>query len=349
MPATDFNRTIDGQQVSLYTLRNARGMHCAITNYGGRIISLHAPDREGNLGDVVLGHDQLECYRSEPETYFGAIVGRVANRISNSSFDLDGATHHLPPNEGIHHLHGGPDGFHARVWQAEQVADNELHLRLASPHGDQGYPGTLEVTAVYLLRDDQSLDITYTARTDRPTPVSLTNHSYFNLRGAGSERIDDHLVQIHASRYCPIATDFIPIGTTEEVASTPFDFRLPTPLRQIFEQGHPQLEAGKGVDHHFIPDGSGMRAFAKIWEPLSGRTLEVWSDAPGMQFYSGNFLDGSVIGKGGIPCGFRSAFCVETQGYPNSVNQPNFPAVILRPEETYRHRCLFSFGVSDAF
>jgi aldose 1-epimerase len=340
-----FTCTINDAAVRSFTLSNADGMRCRITNHGARVLEMWTPDRHGEWADVLLGHDSIEGYLQHPDTFFGATVGRVANRTDGASFTMEGKQYRLSANDGANHLHGGPGGFHNKVWELKSATAQQLVLSLESPHGEEGYPGTLQVQASFTLGDDNTLRIDYTAQADQDTPLNLTNHSYFNLKGNGKGSIGDHILQIHASQYHPIRADFIPEGSLADVADSPFDFRKPTPLSEGLTAKHAQMENGRGFDHNFVTEGAGLRPFAKMWEPLSGRSLEVISDAPGMQFYSGNFLDGTVIGKGGVPCDFRSGFCFETQCFPNSLNQPNFPSIILPAGQVHQSCCLYRFGL----
>jgi aldose 1-epimerase len=338
-----FRKIINGKQADLYTLKNAGGMVCEITNFGGRIVRLFVPDKLGNFEDVVLGYNSIDEYLNSKETYFGAIIGRVGNRIDKASFKIGNKVYTLSPNDGENQIHGGAEGFHKQVWSANHHSDTELELRYVSKDGEGNYPGNLEVKVVYTLTDLNTLQITYTATTDKVTPVNLTNHTYFNLKGAGKGSIEDHLLQIHASYYTPIGKGFIPTGIITPVENTPFDFRVPALLRDRLAAQDDQLKLGLGFDHNFVLDGTGMRLAAKIEEPESGRILEVKTNEPGMQFYSGNFLDGTSIGKGKVAYGHRSAFCFETQHFPDSPNQSSFPSILLQPDEVYHSICMYCF------
>lgn len=347
MPNNAFFTNLDGRDVQAFRLENTSGMHCLISNYGARLLQIWAPDRSGLLADVLLGHDDIDGYLKHPDTFFGVTVGRVANRTAGAAFTLGGKHYSLEANDGLNHLHGGSEGFHTKVWQVIALEKNRVVLQLHSPDGEGGYPGHVQVTVTYTLEDDNTVRIDYTATADLDTPLNLTNHAYFKLKGTGMGSIDDHVLQINAAQYLPIGTDFIPTGQVAQVEGSPFDFRKPAVLSQRLNKNHPQLTNGKGFDHHFIPDGTGFRSMARMWEPESGRVLEVWSDAPGVQFYSGNFLDGSVTGKGGVPCTFRSGFCFEAQHYPNSLNEPAFPSIILKAGTTYASTCCYKFGVES--
>ncbi|WP_221029426.1 aldose epimerase family protein [Actomonas aquatica] len=346
-----FGETKSGEATELFTLTNAKGMRVEITNYGGIIVRWTAPDREGKLADVVLGYDDLAAYEAGG-AYFGAVVGRFGNRIAGGQFTLDDETYTLPTNNapgGIPcHLHGGPEGFDRKVWAAEVAAEGEsarLTLKLESPAGEAGFPGTLAVTVVYLLKPENTLEITYTATTDAATPVNLTQHTYFNLAGEGT--IDGHILQMQgASRYLPVDAGQIPTGELAPVAGTPFDFLAPRPLGARIAEDHPQIKIGCGYDHCWVfddADGTTHLA-AKVMEPISGRVLEVLTTEPGMQVYTGAFIKPGDQGKDGAIYDARSGFCLETQHFPDSPNQPTFPSTILRPGETYRSVTAFRFG-----
>ncbi len=336
----------DGTPVDLYTLRNANGVEAKISNYGGIVTSLRVPDREGRFEDVVLGYDQLGGYlRDSP--YFGCLIGRYGNRIAEGRFVLDGETWTLATNDGPNHLHGGIRGFDKRVWTAEARQTPEgpsLELRYVSPHLEEGYPGTLAVRAVYTLTHDNGLRLDYTATTDRPTVVNLTQHSYFNL--AGGWDILGHVVEMPAAAFTPVDSTLIPTGEIRPVDGTPFDFRTPTPIGARIDQQDEQLRFAGGYDHNWVfqKRPGELSRLARVVEPKSGRVLEVLSTEPGLQFYSGNFLDGSITGKNGRTYHYRNGFCMEPQHFPDSPNRPEFPSVILRPGETYRNTILYRFS-----
>lgn len=339
----------DGKTVHLYTLRNPSGMEVRVMDYGGIIVSLSVPDRMGRFGDVVLGFDSLPPYETL-SPYFGALIGRYANRIAHGRFTLDGQTYTLATNDGPNHLHGGVRGFDKRVWDAEpfEGADRRgLVLRYTSPAGEEGYPGTLHVTVTYTLTDDDRLSFDYEATTDQATPVNLTQHSYFNLAGAGSGDILGHIVTINADSFTPIDSTLIPTGEIRSVAGTPFDFRTPTAIGARIDQPDPQLRYAHGYDHNFVlnrpPGDTALTLAARVYEPTSGRVMEIYTDQPGLQFYSGNFLDGTLHGKGGVVYPFRSGFCMETQHFPDSPNHPDFPSTILRPGQVYHTRSVYRF------
>jgi aldose 1-epimerase len=345
--------TYDGQPVNIYTLRNAKGAEARIINYGGIVVSLKVPDKSGNLGDVVLGYDNLADYtKTPPPPYFGALIGRYGNRIAKAKFSLDGATYSLPANDGANSLHGGTKGFDKRVWHAEgfdSPMGPQLILTYLSKDGEEGYPGNLKVKAVYTLTDANELRVDFTATTDKDTVVNLTHHSYFNLAGKGD--ILGHEVQINADRFTPVDSTLIPTGELKPVQGTPFDFRTPTAIGARIGQEDEQLKFGKGYDHNWVinvPPGQvpGLPILqARVYEPTSGRVMEVWSDQPGLQFYSGNFLDGTLKGKGGWVYQHRAAFCMEPQHYPDSPNHPSFPTTELKPGQTYKCTIIYRFGV----
>lgn len=343
-----FGQTKDGTPVSLYTLRNAKGAEARICNYGGLVISLKVPDRKGHLDDVVLGYDNLDDYLKD-SPFFGAMVGRYGNRIAKGKFTLDGKSYTLAINNGPNALHGGIKGFDKQVWDATiQVTPDSppsLELRYVSKDGEEGYPGTLSVTAVYTLTDDNALKLEYTATTDKDTVVNLTQHSYFNLSGKGD--ILNHLVMIRADKFTPVDETLIPTGELRPVEGTPFDFRKPTAIGARINQDDQQLKFGGGYDHNWIinkPLGK-LGLAARVYDPASGRVLEVLSSEPGLQFYTGNFLDGKLKGKGGWAYTRRCAFCMEPQHYPDSPNQPNFPPVVLKPDQIYKNTIIFRFSV----
>lgn len=345
-----FGRTQDGTLVNVYTLANARGMTVRAMNYGGIILSLEVPDRDGNLDDVVLGYDRLADYEEE-SPYFGAIVGRYANRIAGGRFELDGITYELATNNGPNHLHGGEVGFDKKVWNARSFVDEHgvgVVFTYTSPDGEEGFPGRLDTEVIYRLTDDNRLIISYQATTTKATPVNLSQHTYFNLAGEGAGDVLDHEIAINAAAFTPVDSTLIPTGERQTVAGTPFDFRTPTPIGARIDADHPQIEHGGGYDHNFVLDreDAGPDALvraARVYEPSSGRVLTVHTTEPGMQFYTGNFLDGSLMGKNGRPYTHRSGFCLETQHFPDSPNQLDFPSTIVRPGEMYRSRTIFEF------
>jgi aldose 1-epimerase len=347
-----FGNTSDGHAVDLFVLTGAQGMQVSITNYGGIVTSLIVPDRKGNLADVVLGFESLDGYLAG-HPFFGCIVGRYANRIAKGTFTLEGKKYTLAKNNGENHLHGGNRGFDKMVWKAEATAGKAgptLRLSRTSPDGEEGYPGNLALTVTYTLTKDNALRIDYAATTDKPTPINLTNHSYFNLAGAGNGDILGHEITINADRFTPVDGGLIPTGELQSVEGTPFDFRKPVAIGARIGQDDEQLRLGKGYDHNFVLNrkdpGKGGEPLlaARAYEPTTGRVLEVLTTEPGIQLYCGNFLDGSHKGKGGKAYKHRYGFCLETQHFPDSPNQPSFPTTILRPGETFKSTTIYRFS-----
>ena len=337
-----FGKLADGTSVDIYTLTNAKGMKARIMTYGATLTELHVPDKNGKLGDVVLGFETLEPYvKGHP--FFGSTVGRYANRIARGEFTLDGKKYTLATNNGPNHLHGGLRGFDKQVWNASPKKSGDgqaVQFTLTSPDGQEGYPGTLKATVLYTLTDANALRIEYTATTDKATPVNLTNHSYFNLAGAGD--VLAHVVTLAASRYTPVDDTLIPTGQVATVRGTPFNFVAPRPIGERI-----QIVGGdpKGYDHNFVTDAEGRFALAAtVYEPTTGRVLQMYTDEPAFQFYTGNFLDGTLTGKGGAVYKQHNAFCLEAQHYPDSPNKPSFPSTILRPGQTYRQRTEYAFS-----
>ncbi|HPT99356.1 MAG TPA: aldose epimerase family protein [Armatimonadota bacterium] len=342
-----FGKTPEGTQVELFTLRSRNGCEARITNYGGIVVSLHVPDRSGELADVVLGYETLEGYlKSSP--YFGCIVGRYGNRIGGARFTLDGKTYTLAANDGPNSLHGGVRGFDKVVWAAKVIPGEDgpaLELRYTSPDGEEGFPGTLAVRAVYSLGDDNALRLSFEAKTDKPTVCNLTHHSYFNLAGQGKGDILGHEMMIAGSHITPVDSTLIPTGELLPVAGTPFDFTRPRPIGERIDQEEEQLAFAGGYDHNWVLDkpAGALGLAARVCEPASGRVLECWTTEPGIQFYAGNFLDGTIVGKGGQVYRRRYGFCLEPQHFPNSPNQPRFPTVVLRPGQVYRSAMEYRF------
>jgi aldose 1-epimerase len=339
--------------VDRYTLDNGDGMRVQIITYGGIMQSIEVPDRHGRSVNVALGFNNLQGYVEQPGPYFGALIGRYGNRISRGRFLLDGQTHHVPINNPPNSLHGGTVGFDKHIWAATPVPgprDVGLTVHHISPDGDQGYPGTLTITVHYTLTPDNTLRIDYRATTDAPTVLNLTNHSYFNLFGEGTRDIYDHQLQINASHFTPVDASLIPTGQLATVAETPLDFRQPTAIGARIRTDHPQLLHSRGYDHNYVLDrhGDQLSLAARAWEPTSGRTLTVHTTEPGMQFYSGNFLDGSFTGTSGHTYRQGDGFALETQHFPDSPNHPAFPSTVLRPEQTYLSTTVFGFGVAGA-
>lgn len=341
-----FETTVDGKAVKLYVLKNKAGMEVCATNYGGRIVSVMVPDRNNQWRDVVLGHDSIADY-IHIDGNFGALIGRYGNRINQGRFTLDGVEYQLPQNNYGHCLHGGPKGFHHSVWNATQPNDTTLEMTLHSPDGEAGFPGNLDVKVVYTLTSDNALCLQYTATTDKPTVVNLTNHSYFNLSGNAANDVLNDTVQFDADAFTPIDSTFMTWGEIRPVEGTPFDFRAGKTVGQDIEADDEQLKNGLGYDHNMVLNTGGdlSKVACRISDPTSGIVLRVYTTEPGIQFYTGNFLDGKVKGKGGIAYPRRGAICVETQHYPDSPNQPNYPSVVLRPGETYSSTCIYKFSV----
>ena len=352
-----FGTTDQGAAVNVYTLKNAHGMEVRATSYGGIILSLKVPDRNGRFDDVVLGYDSLSDYqRASP--YFGAIIGRYGNRIAGGRFTLDGRTYTLARNNGPNHLHGGLKGFDKVVWDVapfEHPDSVGLVFRYRSPDGEEGYPGTLQATVTYTLTDRNELIFDYLGTTDRATPVNLTQHSYFNLAGDGKGDILGHVVTLNADHFTPVDSTLIPTGEIRAVAGTPFDFRTPTAIGARIAQDDEQLRYGRGYDHNFVlnkggtggspGEGAALTLAARVYEPSTGRVMEIYTTEPGMQFYTGNFLDGTLRGKHGVVYRHRYGFAMETQHFPDTPNKPDFPSTTLHPGEQYRSRTIYKFAV----
>jgi aldose 1-epimerase len=342
----EYGKSADQQTVDLYTLTNARGMEAKITNYGGVVVSLKAPDRSGKMEDVVLGYENLDGYLND-KRYFGGIIGRYGNRIAKGKFSLNGQSYTLARNNGENHLHGGIKGFDKMVWQAKEIKSPDgaaLELTYFSKDGEEGYPGNLSVTVVYTLTNNNELKIDYSATTDKDTVVNLTNHSYFNLAGKGN--ILNHEVMLNADRFTPVDKGSIPTGELRSVKGTPMDFTQPTAIGARIEQKDEQLIFGKGYDHNWVLNSSGgaLALAARVSEPGSGRVMEVHTTEPGIQFYTGNFLDGTAKGKGGQLYEHRSGFCLETQHFPDSPNKPGFPSTVLKPGQKYATTTIYRFS-----
>jgi aldose 1-epimerase len=341
-----FGKTASGAPVEIYTL-SSKHLTVRITTFGARIVSIEAPDRHGKTADVVLGYNDVVAYEADT-TYLGAIVGRYGNRIAKGTFSIDGETFHLPLNNNGNSLHGGTVGFDHKVWLAQTIPQG-VEMTLVSPDGDMGYPGELTVHVRYTLEGDQ-LRIVYSATTAKPTVVNLTNHSYFNLAGEGSGTILEQVAMIDADRLTPVNAGLIPTGELKPVIATPFDFRSPTVIGQRIDEPAEQLKLAGGYDHNWVlngyrPGDKALHLAAKVFDPVSGRTLTVTTTEPGVQFYSGNFLAGKFIGKTGVAYAKHFGFCLETQHFPDSPNHPEFPSTLLRPGETLRSETVFAFGV----
>ncbi|MFB6320405.1 aldose epimerase family protein [Saccharicrinis sp. FJH54] len=342
-----FNKVIDGKQVSLVTLTNKNGLEMTVTNYGAKVVSLMVPDKNGEMADIVLGFNNIDDYQKF-KPYFGAAIGRYGNRIANGEFTLNGEVYHLAKNDGNNHLHGGIKGFNAVVWDMKKVDDHTVKFTYVSKDGEEGYPGELTVHMTYQLTDDNEFKINYEATTDKPTVLNLTHHSYFNLHGEGTETINDLVLYINADNFTPTDSGLIPTGEIIPVAGTPMDFTTPTEIGQRIDADYEPLILGHGYDHNYVlnqEEPKTMVLAATVYDPASGRYMEVHTDEPAIQFYGGNFLDGTVVGKSGIAYPYRSALCLETQHYPDSPNKPNFPSTVLNPGETYTHTCIYKFDV----
>lgn len=334
--------------MQIYTLTNAHQIEVSVIAYGGIITAIRVPDRAGVLENVVLGFDDPDDYLTK-NSYFGSLIGRYANRLANAQFTLNGRLYTITANDGKNALHGGVAGFDKRLWTVDdsEREAGRLTLSYLSADGEEGFPGNLSVGVTYTLTDLNELIMDYTATTDQPTVVNLTNHSYFNLAGGAS--IEDHLLTIRADHYTPINAGLIPTGEVAPVAGTPFDFRNPTRIGAGLRDAHPQLLVGRGYDHNFVlthQEVGGLELAARVHDPRSGRVLETWTTEPGIQFYSGNFLNGAVVGSGGKTYRQSDAFCLETQHFPDSPNQPDFPSTVLRPGETFTSRTIYKFGVA---
>ncbi|MCO8120264.1 galactose mutarotase [Stieleria sp. TO1_6] len=336
--------------IQFYTLKNKQGMTVRITNYGAIITSIMVPDRDGKLADVALGYNDIASYTNAVDKpYFGAVVGRYGNRIAKGKFTIDGETYTLATNNGPNSLHGGIIGFDKVIWDASVDDDaNAVTLTYLAKDGEEGYPGNLKCSVTYRLTDDNAIEIQYTATTDKATPINLTQHTYFNLKGEGQGTILDHELMLNADRYTPVDETLIPTGKTPAVQGTPFDFTTAKPIGRDIEADNEQLRFGGGFDHNWVLDKAGrtgdMTVAATVYEPTSGRVMEVSTTEPGIQFYCGNFLDGRLIGKSGKPYLHRGGFCLETQHYPDSPNQPTFPSTILKPGDQYNTKTTFKFS-----
>ena len=345
---TSFGKTAAGEEVDLYILKNVQGMEAKITNYGGIVVSLTAQDRNGAFADVVLGFNDLESYLTKNDPYLGAIIGRYGNRIAKGRFKLNGVEYKLAVNNGENHLHGGIKGFDKVVWTGREMRTPNgpaVVLTYLSKDGEEGYPGNLRVRVTYTLTNNNELRIDYSATTDKATVINLTHHSYFNLLGEGNGNILQHRIRINGDRFLPTDAGSIPTGELATVAGTPFDFLKGAAIGARIDQDHEQLKFGNGYDHTWVINGrpGTLRLAATATEPFNGRVMEVWTTEPGVQFYTGNFLNGSLTGKSGKPYPRRSGFCLETQHYPDSPNQPSFPTTTLRRGATYRSTTLYRF------
>ena len=342
---SDFVSEVEGKPTALYVLKNKNGAEACITNYGGRLVSVMVPDKNGKMTDVVLGYDNIGQYVQSDGNY-GALIGRYGNRINQGKFTLDDIEYTLPQNNGAHCLHGGPQGYHARMWDAKQLNDQALELTYLSKDGEAGFPGNLDIKVTYTLTDDNAVGIKYEATTDKKTVVNLTNHSYFNLSGVSGSDVLDQLVMINADNYTPVDSTLIPVGISS-VDGTPLDLRTPVAIGKQINDPFQQLQFGRGYDLNWVLNTNGDKNVlaAKAYSPTSGIALEVYTNEPGIQFYTGNFMDGKDTGKHGVLYPHRGALCLETQHYPDSPNHPDFPSVVLNPGEKYLSECIYKFTV----
>ncbi len=343
----NFSGKVDGKDVQMYALTNGKGAEATIINYGAKIVSLCVPDKNGKLTDVVLGHNNLNEYLNSEEPYFGAVCGRTGNRIANGQFILDGVTYKLAINNGPNNLHGGLKGFNAVVWDAKQIDNQTLELTYLAKDGEEGFPGNLNVKMIYKLTDDNSFDIDYQATTDKATILNLTNHSYFNLSGEGDPSVNDHMLVMHASQYLPTDDTAIPYGKPEAVKGTPFDFTAPHAIGERIEDDFEQLHFGKGYDHTMVLDKKdGELALAiECYSPKTGIKMDIATTEPGVQIYTGNWMTGNFEGKHGHRYPMRAAVCFETQHFPDSINKPEYPSIVLRPGETFKSKTTHRFSV----
>ena len=342
---SDFVSEVEGKPTALYVLKNKNGAEACITNYGGRLVSVMVPDKNGKMTDVVLGYDNIGQYVQSDGNY-GALIGRYGNRINQGKFTLDDIEYTLPQNNGAHCLHGGPQGYHARMWDAKQLNDQALELTYLSKDGEAGFPGNLDIKVTYTLTDDNAVGTQYEATTDKKTVVNLTNHSYFNLSGVPGSDVLDQLVMINADNYTPVDSTLIPVGISP-VDGTPLDLRTPVAIGKQINDPFQQLQFGRGYDLNWVLNTNGDKNVlaAKAYSPTSGIALEVYTNEPGIQFYTGNFMDGKDTGKHGVLYPHRGALCLETQHYPDSPNHPDFPSVVLNPGEKYLSECIYKFTV----
>ncbi len=342
-----FQDTVDGKPTDLYVLKNKNNVQAAFTNYGGRWVSLWVPDKNGKPTDVVVGMNSVQAYADATEPYFGATIGRFGNRIAKGKFSLDGKQYTLFPNNPPNTLHGGKKGFQYVVWEARMLNDQTLELRYFSKDGEEGFPGNLKVKVVYTLTDNNELKMEYEATTDKKTVVNLTNHAFFNLNGEGSGTINHHVLQINADSYTPVDATLIPTGKIEPVAGTPFDFTRPVAIGARVNEQNEQLAYGKGYDHNFVlRNGPGMKHAATVVGDQSAIQMDVFTQEPGLQFYGGNFMQGKNRFKSGARDDFRTAFCLETQHFPDAPNQPAFPSTVLEPGQTYRTTSVYAFSTA---
>lgn len=342
----NFSDTINGKPTALYVLKNQNGMEVCVTNFGGRIVSVMVPDKNGDMQDVVLGFDSIGKYERIPSD-FGASIGRYANRINQGKITIDGETIQLPQNNYGHTLHGGPNGWQYQVYEATQIDSTTLQLVMNSPDGDENFPGNVVATVTYKLTDDNAIDINYEATTDKKTVINMTNHSYFVLGGDPDNLSLDNILYVNSDSYTPVDSTFMTTGEIVPVKDTPFDFTTPKPIGQDIDADHPQTKYGNGFDHNWVLNTKGdiNQLAVRLTSPVSGISLEVYTNEPGIQVYTGNFLDGTATGKNGKVYNQRASVCLETQHYPDSPNKSEWPSVILEPGQTYKSQCVFKFGV----
>ena len=344
---SNFQTEVNGEKTDLFVLKNKNKMEVCVTNFGGRIVSVMVPDKDGNMKDVVLGFDSIQDYIKYPSD-FGASIGRYANRINQGRFTLDGVEYQLPQNNYGHCLHGGPKGFQYRVYKGVQKSDQELQLTYLAKDGEEGFPGNLQCTVIMKLTDDNAIDIQYEAETDKPTIVNMTNHSYFNLDGDPSTDNSAYLLTLNADSYTPVDSTFMTTGEIVTVEGTPMDFRKPTAIGANINQDFEQLKNGNGIDHNWVLNTQGdvNKVCATLESPTTGIVLDVYTNEPGIQVYAGNFLDGTIMGKKGIVYNQRASVCLETQKYPDTPNKPDWPSAVLRPGEKYNSHCVFKFSIN---
>lgn len=346
----DFQTVVDGKNTDLFVLKNKNGLEMTVTNYGARVVEFFAPDRSGNFEDIVLGHDNIDKYVNfTGERFLGATIGRFGNRIADGRFTLDGVDYQLTINDGPNSLHGGEKGFDRVVWDTKQINPQKLEFTYRSADGEQGYPGNLDVKMTYELTDDNEFKVTHRAVTDKKTVINLTHHSFFNLHGAGNGTINDHVLMLNADKFTPVDDVLIPTGEQLPVDGTPMDFRNPTPIGNRVNDDYQQLKYGRGYDHNWILNRKtpkGLELAATVYEPESGRFMEVYTTEPGIQFYGGNFFDGEV-GKNNKRYEYRASLALETQHFPDSPNHLDFPSTVLSPGEEYEHICIYKVTVKD--
>lgn len=346
----DFQTVVDGKNTDLFVLKNKNGLEMTVTNYGARVVEFFAPDRSGNFEDIVLGHNNIDKYVNfTGERFLGATIGRFGNRIADGKFTLDGIDYQLTINDGPNSLHGGEKGFDRVVWDTKQINPQKLEFTYCSADGEQGYPGNLDVKMTYELTDDNEFKVTHRAVTDKKTVINLTHHSFFNLHGAGNGTINDHVLMLNADKFTPVDDVLIPTGEQLPVDGTPMDFRNPTPIGNRVNDDYQQLKYGRGYDHNWILNRKtpkGLELAATVYEPESGRFMEVYTTEPGIQFYGGNFFDGEV-GKNNKRYEYRASLALETQHFPDSPNHPDFPSTVLSPGEEYEHICIYKVTVKD--